>query len=161
MASPGQPSFTDTLFIRDHCLCLHAQRAARVLARRFDEAFRPFGITSGQFSLLNALNRPKAAAMADVARLLAMDRTTLTAALKPLERAGLVTVGPDKHDRRKRLLALTPAGRMVLEAAMPVWRSEHAAIETWLDDGDRLRAGLAVLGGSGLALADKTEEASA
>ena len=39
--------------MRDHCLCLHAQRAARALARRFDAAFRPLGLTSGQFSLLN------------------------------------------------------------------------------------------------------------
>lgn len=161
MRSPAPPAFTDTLFIRDHCLCLHAQRAARVLARRFDEAFRPFGITSGQFSLLNALNRPGAAAMADVTRLLAMDRTTLTAALKPLERAGLVMVGADEHDRRKRRLALTPAGRAALEAAMPVWHAEHAAFEMRLEDSDALRAGLAVLGGSGLALADKTEETSA
>ncbi len=80
-------SFATTLRVRDSCLCLHVQRAARALARRFDEALRPVGLTNGQFSLLMALNRPDAPAMAVVAELLAMDRTTLTAALKPLERA--------------------------------------------------------------------------
>src|SRR5690242_9117663 len=78
--------------VRDCCLCLHVQPAARALARRFDEALRPVDLTNGQFSLLMSLNRPAPPAMADVASLLAMDRTTLTAALKPLERRELVTV---------------------------------------------------------------------
>src|ERR1700751_23070 len=81
-----------TLEVRDACLCLHVQRAARALARRFDEAFRPVGLTNGQFSLLMSLNRPTPAAMGSVTSLLATDRTTLTAALKPLERRGLLEV---------------------------------------------------------------------
>src|ERR671933_2323956 len=98
--------FETTLEVRDTCLCLHVQRAARALARRFDEALRPVGLTNGQFSLLMALNRPEPAAMGPVARLLAMDRTTLTAALKPLERDGLVAIGADPTDRRGRILNL-------------------------------------------------------
>lgn len=78
--------------VRDHCLCLHVQRAARALARHFDDALRPAGLTNGQFSLLMSLNRPTPPGMGDVADLLAMDRTTLTAALKPLERRGLVKI---------------------------------------------------------------------
>ncbi|MBN9440976.1 MAG: MarR family transcriptional regulator, partial [Bosea sp.] len=50
--------FQTTLHVRDHCLCLYVQRAARVLARRFDEALRPHGLTNEQFSLLMSLNRP-------------------------------------------------------------------------------------------------------
>lgn len=138
--------FAETLHIRDACLCLHTQRAARALARVFDEAFRPFGITSGQFSLLNALNRPEPVAMAPVASLLAMDRTTLTAALKPLERRGLIVVEPSGTDRRRRLLRLTSEGHAVLCAALPVWRSTHARIEAQLAGGaDGLRAGLSRL----------------
>src|SRR6185437_9234074 len=82
-----------TLMVRDRCLCLHVQRAARALARRFDDVFRPFDVTSGQFSLLMSLNRPEPPTLGNVAAVLAMDRTTLTAALKPLERRGLVKVG--------------------------------------------------------------------
>ena len=37
--------------VKDRCLCLHVQRAARALARRFDEELRPFELTNGQFSL--------------------------------------------------------------------------------------------------------------
>jgi hypothetical protein len=77
--------FETTLRVRDCCLCLHVQRAARALARRFDEALRPFDLTNGQFSLLMSLNRPEPPPMAPVASLLAMDRTTLTAALPSVE----------------------------------------------------------------------------
>ena len=124
-----QDPFTTTLQVRDTCLCLHVQRAARSLSRRFDEAFRPVGITSGQFSLLNALNRPEPPAIGSVAQLLAMDRTTLTAALKPLERDGLVNVSIDPNDRRSRRLHLTNKGRQVLASAVPIWRDTHAALE--------------------------------
>ncbi len=133
--------------VRDTCLCLHLQQAARSVARRFDAALRPLGLTNGQFSLLMSLNRPKAASIGDISALLAMDRTTLTANLKPLERRGLVTVSVDDADKRGRHLTLTPAGRALLIAALPVWENEHASIEGLLADidPDRLRADLRAL----------------
>jgi DNA-binding MarR family transcriptional regulator len=118
--------------VRDRCLCLHLQRAARAVARRFDELFRPLGITQGQFSLLMSLNRPDAPRLGDVARLLAMDRTTLTANLKPLERRGLVSVQPDAADRRSRRLQLTEDGRTLLKQAVPLWRAAHDDLDTLL-----------------------------
>ena len=140
-----------TLLVRDCCLCLHVQRAARALARRFDEALRSLDLTNGQFSLLMSLNRPEPPAMANVASLLAMDRTTLTAALKPLERRGLVTVATDRGDRRSRLMALTPKGMTLLARAVPIWERTHQEIEGLLPHGDpnRLRSNLRALSGGG------------
>src|SRR5215471_6239546 len=109
--SQAQVPYATTRTVRDCCLCLHVQRAARALARRFDEVFRPLELTNQQFSLLMSLNRPAPPGMAAVATVLAMDRTTLTAALKPLERRGLVTVTVDPDDRRGRLMKLTPKGQ--------------------------------------------------
>lgn len=134
--------FAATLHIRDHCLCLHAQRAARALSRRFDEAFRAVGITSGQFSLLNSLNRPEPPTIGAVGAVLGMDRSTVTANLKPLERMGAVATRVDEADRRGRRVALTETGRALLAAATPIWVSEHGAIEAELGGGDALRAGL-------------------
>jgi DNA-binding MarR family transcriptional regulator len=134
MSKPADVSFTTTRAIRDRCLCLHVQRAARMVARRFDEALRPLGLTHGQFSLLTSLNRPQPARIGSVANLLAMDRTTLTAALKPLQRRGLVTVRVDPEDRRSRILELTRPGRSVLAAAVPVWTRTHAQVERQLAD---------------------------
>ena len=124
--------FAFTHQVRDNCLCLHVQRAARALARRFDEALRPVGLTQGQFSLLMSLNRPTPPTIGDVAALLVLDRTTLTANLKPLERRGLVKVKVDADDRRSRRLILTPAGRSVLVAAAPIWKHAQAQTERLL-----------------------------
>jgi DNA-binding MarR family transcriptional regulator len=133
--------------VRNTRLCLHLQQAARAIARRFDAALRPLVLTNGQFSLLMSLNRREAASMSDVSALLAMDRTTLIANLKPLERRGQVTVSIDDADRRSRRLALTPAGRASLVAALPVRENHHFAIEALLTDIDpnRLRADLRAL----------------
>lgn len=128
--------YETTLLVRDCCLCLHVQRAARALARRFDEALRPFELTNGQFSLLMSLNRPEPPPMGPVASLLAMDRTTLTAALKPLERRELVQVLPDPSDRRSRILKLTDRGRDLLARAVPAWQRAHEEVEKLIPDGD-------------------------
>jgi DNA-binding MarR family transcriptional regulator len=140
-------SYETTILVRDSCLCLHVQRAARALARHFDTALRPLGLTNGQFSLLMSLNRPDAPTMGSVASLLAMDRTTLTASLKPLQRRGLIKVTTDHGDHRARLLELTPKGKRLLARAVPLWTSTHAAVEARLGLGepDRLRKALHVL----------------
>lgn len=131
-----------TLHVRDHCLCLAARRAARTISRRFDEAFRPLGLTSGQFSLLMSLNRPEPPGMGSVAALLAMDRTTLTANVKPLERRGLLETRIDPDDRRGRRLLLTDAGRAVLQAAMPLWERTQAELAGALAEADADAAAL-------------------
>src|SRR5215831_4205330 len=114
--SRRQPlTFALTRIVRDTCLCLHLQRAARLVARSFDDAFRLLGI----------------------------DRTTATAYLRRLESRGLVTVGASAADGRSRVVALTAAGRGLLRAAVPRWRRAHAALERVLPfDPDRLRSEL-------------------
>jgi DNA-binding MarR family transcriptional regulator len=142
MSNSSVLPFDATSVVRDCCLCLHIQRAARALARRFDETLRPLDLTNGQFSLLMSLNRPAPPNLGSVANLLAMDRTTLTAALKPLERRKLVKVAVDKEDRRGRLLAITPAGRALLNKAFPIWKKTHTEVEKEISgtSPDRLRS---------------------
>jgi len=143
----ANPPFETTLLVCDSCLCLHVQRAARALARRFDDALRPLGLTNGQFSLMMSLNRPEPPGMAALASLLAMDRTTLTAALKPLQRRRLIKVRADLRDRRGHLMILTAKGQSLLVRAIPVWQSTHSEVEALLHDGDsnRLRKNLRAL----------------
>jgi DNA-binding MarR family transcriptional regulator len=92
-----------------------------------------------------ALNRPHPPIMGEVAALLGMDRTTLTAALKSLQRRGLVEVRTDPKDKRSRRLILTPAGGTLLAAAYPLWKSNHGDIEAMLASPERLRGELAEL----------------
>jgi DNA-binding MarR family transcriptional regulator len=139
-----QLPFAATIEVRDACLCLHVQRAARVLARKFDEALRPLDLTHGQFSLLTSLNRPEPPTIGSVAALLAMDRTTLTANLKPLERRKLLKIAVDKEDKRSRRLVITPAGRALLSKAFPIWKQTHVEVEFQISHGnaDDLRSAL-------------------
>jgi len=143
--------FATTLHIRDHCLCLHLQRATRIVARRFDDALRPLDLTNGQFSLLISLNRPEPARLGSVANLLGMDRTTLTAALKALERRGLVKIAIDPEDRRGRLLTLTKAGKTLISKAVPIWIETHHEVEELLrkEAPDLLRGDLLALAKAG------------
>lgn len=147
MSKDKSVSFAATRHVHDHCLCFAAQRAARALARCFDEALRPTGLTSGQFSLLMSLNRPEPPTVGAIAALLGMDRTTLTANLKPLEREGLVESMVDPADRRGRLLVLTVRGKKKLKAALPIWKGTHEETDGLLvrRDGDTLRADLRAL----------------
>ncbi|MFA1622699.1 MarR family winged helix-turn-helix transcriptional regulator [Rhizobium mongolense] len=147
MSNAIEIPFSTTLLVRDTCLCLHVQRAARALARLFDDALRPVGLTNGQFSLMMSLNRPEPPPMGPVANVLAMDQTTLTAALKPLQRRGWVNVTQNPKDKRGRLLSLTPEGKAVLAAALPIWERTHAALDEKLPggSGERLRSELQAL----------------
>lgn len=134
-ASPGAPALTIEVVheIRDSCLCLATQRAARVLARRFDRLFAPLGITNGQFSMMVALTgtwRPK---LSELAQFLAMDQATMTAAVKTLEKRGMLTLAPDETDGRIRRPALTEAGRKAVTEAVPLWKSEHAKLAEELE----------------------------
>ncbi|WP_263419788.1 MarR family winged helix-turn-helix transcriptional regulator [Terriglobus albidus] len=144
-SAPCTVPFETTIHVRDTCLCLHVQRAARALARRFDAVLKPSGLTNGQFSLLMSLNRPQPAPMASVANLLAMDRTTLTAALKPLERRGLLRNEANPSDRRSRLLSLTEKGHAALQAALPLWTQAHEELDKAVGSAADLRSGLMAL----------------
>ena len=128
-AKTAPPPLWPASEVRDRCLCLHAQRVARALARRFDEALRPFGLTSGQFSLLTALGAPQPPSIGEAAGLLAMDRTTVTAALKPLLRRGLAEMAGDAKDRRVKRARLTGTGRERLAAATMAWREAHQRLD--------------------------------
>jgi DNA-binding MarR family transcriptional regulator len=138
-------SHATTLNVHDRCLCLAAQRASRILAKHFDDALRDVGLTNGQFSLLMAVNQPAPPTIGSIADLLAMDRTTLTAALKPLERRGLVTIKVDREDRRLRRLSLTDVGHQHLALALPIWKREHAAIDAFIGSPKALHDKLAKL----------------
>ncbi|GGL55312.1 MarR family winged helix-turn-helix transcriptional regulator [Wenxinia marina] len=133
--------------IRDRCLCLATQRAARRLARRFDRLFAPLGITNGQFSLMVALCGEWRPRLGELADFLAMDSTTLTAATKALAKRGLLTMEVDETDARVRRPRLTDEGRTLVAQAVPLWKAEHARLDAELPgDPQAMARSLADLG---------------
>ncbi|MGY2052441.1 MarR family winged helix-turn-helix transcriptional regulator [Methylobacterium sp. JK268] len=129
------------------CVCFSVQRAARSLGRHSDAAFRSLGLSSWQFALMMMLTRPQPATLSELAEGLAMDRTTITANLKPLERRGLVQVEVDAADRRVRRPQLTEEGRALLLQAIPLWEKTQAGLMERLAafDVPELRKALAAL----------------
>jgi DNA-binding MarR family transcriptional regulator len=128
------------------CLYLAIRRAARALSRRYDDALADLDLNHGQFTFLVALSGERPMAVGELSA--ELDRTTLTAAPKPLERRDLVGLRPDPTDGRARLVVMTGKGRSLMDAAVPRWRTAQA--ETLriarLEEGHARRAALAALG---------------
>jgi len=115
----------DYLECRD-CACLNARMEAQRLTRAFDERLRPFGLTINQFSTLTTLILAGPSPVARLARLLGIDRTTLSRNIALGERKGLVSVHSGK-DAREKLIEITPLGRQLADSALPAWRSAQEA----------------------------------
>lgn len=110
------------------CFCLNLKRAARAVARRYDEALKPVDLNIGQFSTLMSIAGLQPVAMQPLAQRLGMDRTTLTATLKPLRRRGLVSIRTDETDLRTKKLSLTDAGAAMLRLAVPRWKTVQSCV---------------------------------
>ena len=115
------------------CLAFRVRRVSRVLTRLYDEALRPLGIQATQLTLLNAIvmccrEHPAGAPMSTLADVLAMDLTTLSRNLRPLEKSRLVEISRSPLDRRVRLARLTTAGQHLIGNALPLWRHAHARV---------------------------------
>ncbi len=109
------------------CVCDTMRRTARTLSRRYDAALAPCGLKATQFALLAQIANSGAMVLTHLADALAMDRTTLTRNLAPLERAGWVVTGTGT-DRRTRTIALTERGTTTLAAALPFWYTAQQQI---------------------------------
>ncbi len=124
------------------CVCTNLRQAARLITQRFDRALKPSGLRMTQLALLLACAAPGSTTIVEIARALAVDRTTLSRTLQPLSRLGLIAIthGPD---RRARQITMTDHGRDVLLTALPLWAdAEHAIAEQlgWEDLGRLLAA---------------------
>jgi DNA-binding MarR family transcriptional regulator len=113
------------------CACFNLRRASRLITRRFDEAFRDFGLKATQLSLLIAIYHVPYQPLSKLASILGMDRTSLTRNLNILYDKGLVLVeGSD--DKRERRIGISPEGERLLEEVFPVWRKVQAEVEETL-----------------------------
>ena len=132
------------------CVCNKARMAARVVTRSYDEALRPVRLRATQFALLVALGSDGAMSIAALAKLMAMDPSTLTRNLRPLETGGLVARGEEGW-RRSKSVEITAKGRARLQQGLPLWRSAQSEVLRKLGPSSwsRVQAGLDLLAGIG------------
>jgi DNA-binding MarR family transcriptional regulator len=108
--------------ISKECFCFSLKKAERLISRRYDEALAPFGLRNGQFSMLICISGANLINIQSIAHQLNMDRTTTTAALKPLEKRKLIKITASKEDSRVKLVSITPLGISLLTKAIPAWQ---------------------------------------
>ncbi len=101
--------------------------AARAVTQLYDDTLKPVGLRGTQFTVLAALEQTGQIKITDLTEVLAMDRTTLTRNLRPLEERGLVEAARGE-DRRERLISLTQQGWDILEQALPLWEQAQAKV---------------------------------
>lgn len=111
------------------CNCLALRQATRHLTQFYDQFLVPAGIRATQYSILARLDRRGAMPINALAAELVMDRTTLGRNIRPLQRDGLVAIGPGKADRRRRELRLTESGKARFQIAQKAWRKAQANFE--------------------------------
>lgn len=82
------------------------------LAEVFERRTRRYGLTLIQYNVLNLVTRlhPEPQEPWQLAQVLAIGSNHITMVLDRLEEQELVTRGPHPHDRRRRLVRVTPAG---------------------------------------------------
>ena len=115
------------------CMCSSVRRASRGLTQLYEQALRPLGLRSTQFTILQVLSRAGEVSQGQLGEMLAMDSTTLTRTLEIMLRQGWVAERRGE-DRRQRWLRLAKAGRAELDRALPVWEKVQAQLNRELGE---------------------------
>jgi DNA-binding MarR family transcriptional regulator len=126
------------------CRCLALRRASRAVTQHYEACFRGAGLRATQFTVLSALAVAGPVTVSRLARILGMERTTLTRNLRPLEASNWIDVELDEKDQRLRQVTLTPRGLATARAALPAWRKAQVNAGPLLK---RLGVGLAAAAG--------------
>src|SRR5215471_3729700 len=117
----------------ESCACHKVRMAARTVTRAYDDALRPVGLRATQLTVLVAVGKDISISITALAKLMEMDRTTLTRNLRPLEKQGLIAVGPEGW-RRSRMLEITKKGQSRVREALPLWERAQASLKRKLGD---------------------------
>lgn len=109
------------------CVFRHVARTSRAVTSIYDATFAPLDLTAGQFDLMMTLHMAGPQTVGNLAKLAAMDPSTVPRAVKPLTDRDLVTVRQGE-DRRQRIIALTATGRKRVLRASQAWEKAQRAV---------------------------------
>src|SRR3984957_6916817 len=115
------------------CACASLRRAARAASRMYNQELRSSELEVTQFTLLLALDLTGEITQKRLAKVLAMDSTTLTRTLSFLVERDWIGINQGE-DRREKLLSLTPAGRRKYQEAQPYWKRAQKKLRASLGE---------------------------
>jgi DNA-binding MarR family transcriptional regulator len=132
--------------IAQECLATRARRLDRTLTRLYNDALRPYGVTSTQLALLVGLSLQEPVRPGVLGRGVGLEKSTVSRNVGRMIDSGWVTE-IDGQDGRSKLLRLTDAGSTLVSRAYKGWRSAQERAKTVLSQGTaeslaRLDAGL-------------------
>lgn len=111
--------------------------ASRAVERAWYDALEARGLTHAGLIVLHFVELG-IHSQTDLARVAQVEAQTMSRTVDRLEREGLVTRAPDPADRRRHIVAMTPAGRAAFEAV----RGLEDEVFPRVDDPEALRAAL-------------------
>lgn len=126
------------------CACFALRLASRAVTRFYNAALAPSGLRAAEFVVLLGVFRGFGTSTA-LARVLGMDRTSLSRNLRPLLRRGFVK-RVHAMNQRRRTLQTTKRGERSLARAIPYWHQAQQHLvatvgsDTWATLADELRA---------------------
>jgi DNA-binding MarR family transcriptional regulator len=115
------------------CMCGNFRRTARALTQLYENAIRPLGLRTTQFTILQALDLAGEVSQRQLGEMLAMDSTSLTRTLAIMRRHIWIAEHSGK-DRRERLLLLSTAGERKLKSALPAWEKVQSRLRHQLGE---------------------------
>jgi len=132
------------------CNCFAVRQAARQITKLYERHLAGARLTTAQFSILVALREEGRMTMAELAKAMVMDRTTLLRAMKPMQREGLLKSSTSTDDPRQLVFALSAAGERTLKQAMPLWAKAQKEFEVEIGtrEAAQLRTSLLALAGA-------------
>lgn len=126
------------------CICLSMRRAASAATVFYDKKMEPLGISTTQFSMMINIKAEKVINMGSLAKLLKLEKSTLTRTLAPLIEKGYIH-SERGENRREVLLSLTDKGMSKMDEAFPVWRGLQKEMTEFLGGEEEARAFVATL----------------
>jgi DNA-binding MarR family transcriptional regulator len=130
MPTPPTPEEIATT-IAEECLAVRVRLLNRVVSGVYDHALRPLGITAGQMNILVVVAKGGALAPGEIARVLHMEKSTLSRNLERMRRQGWVEVAPGEAGRGL-VATIAPAGETLLRDALPHWHEAQVRVRELL-----------------------------
>jgi DNA-binding MarR family transcriptional regulator len=141
--APSKTLVSDARLATQACVGWASRLAARRITNFLEEHMRGSGLSIAQFGLMAQIAAAPDDTLGALADRTGLDQSTLSRNLRGLETMGLVEIAIAEDDQRRRAVWLTEEGARRLQAAIPVWRAAHDALEKHLDPRLALRLGAA------------------
>ena len=109
-----------------------------LITRLMHDHFAAFGITGAKWGVLRTLHRAEmegheALRLIDLGERLLVRPPSVTMLVSRLRREGLVATHASSHDRRAKVIALTPAGRLLVDRVLKVHPQRIARVMNTLN----------------------------